>query len=278
MKKAFFLILIFSALIPACVSKQKETVQPILNQSVEYFAAGDLQMAIDSYDRAIKKYPDDPKIQKSYLESLEAIRQQGDKAFQAKDFVGAQRIYSLLKKNFPRFKSIEDSLSFTAQSLSRWIRDCQFELCQSQARQALKDGDVQKAFDVAKACSQSHPDDKEFAASLVRIAEEIRGAADKALAREDFVAAGKLYHSLWKGFSPSEKSATPPAFARGSLEEGIKKCRMELTKRGLEQYRQGKLAEAISTWEGLLSFDPDNVEIKKAVETAREQLKKLKKN
>jgi cytochrome c-type biogenesis protein CcmH/NrfG len=50
-----------------------------------------------------------------------------------------------------------------------------------------------------------------------------------------------------------------------------------LTRKGLEEYRKGNLARAIAHWEGLLEFDPDNAEIRKAVETAVEQQKKLKK-
>jgi hypothetical protein len=45
----------------------------------------------------------------------------------------------------------------------------------------------------------------------------------------------------------------------------------------LEQYRKGNLAEAIAVWQGILLFDPDNIEIKKAIDTATEQLKKLQK-
>jgi len=52
-----------------------------------------------------------------------------------------------------------------------------------------------------------------------------------------------------------------------------------LTKAGLEEYRKGNLAKAIAVWEGLLSFDPNNVEIRKAVDTARIQLNEIiKKN
>jgi cytochrome c-type biogenesis protein CcmH/NrfG len=59
------------------------------------------------------------------------------------------------------------------------------------------------------------------------------------------------------------------------LAEGIAACREGLTKTGLEEYRKGNLAKAISVWEDLLSFDPDNTEIKKAVDTARTQLNKV---
>ena len=61
------------------------------------------------------------------------------------------------------------------------------------------------------------------------------------------------------------------------MEDGLKKCRVQLTRDGLDLYRQGKLKEAIAIWQGLLEFDPDNIEIRKAVDTATEQLKTIKK-
>jgi cytochrome c-type biogenesis protein CcmH/NrfG len=57
----------------------------------------------------------------------------------------------------------------------------------------------------------------------------------------------------------------------------LKSCGTQLTREGLEQYRKGNLKEAIAAWQGLLQFDPDNAEIRKAVDTATEQLKKLQK-
>jgi cytochrome c-type biogenesis protein CcmH/NrfG len=42
------------------------------------------------------------------------------------------------------------------------------------------------------------------------------------------------------------------------------------------EYRKGNLKGAISVWESLLAFDPDNEQIKKAIETARAQLQQIK--
>ena len=54
-------------------------------------------------------------------------------------------------------------------------------------------------------------------------------------------------------------------------------CRESLTQSGLAEYRKGNLAGAIAFWEGLLSFDPNNAEIKKAVGTAKTQAAEIKK-
>lgn len=105
--------------------------------------------------------------------------------------------------------------------------------------------------------------------------EEIKGLADKALARKDFVAAGKGYAVLWRESPMAQQAGLSLSFSRDDLDEGVKKCRTQLTREGLDQYRKGNLKKAIVIWQGLLQFDPDNAEIRKAVDTATEQLKKL---
>jgi hypothetical protein len=49
-----------------------------------------------------------------------------------------------------------------------------------------------------------------------------------------------------------------------------------MTRQGLEHYRKGELSAAISAWRRLLLFDPENAQIKKSIESASAQLKKIK--
>jgi cytochrome c-type biogenesis protein CcmH/NrfG len=82
---------------------------------------------------------------------------------------------------------------------------------------------------------------------------------------------------LLKNFASFEGLRPPVAFSKEALTKAVAVCRESLTKAGLTEYRKGNLAEAIAVWKGLLSFDPDNAEIKKAVNTARTQLDGIKK-
>jgi hypothetical protein len=107
--------------------------------------------------------------------------------------------------------------------------------------------------------------------------EELKGLAERALARKDFVAAGKGYAVLWREYPMAQQVGLSLSFSRNDVDEGIKNCRTQLTREGLDQYRKGNLKEAIVIWQGLLQFDPDNAEIQKAVDTATEQLRKLQK-
>jgi tetratricopeptide (TPR) repeat protein len=99
----------------------------------------------------------------------------------------------------------------------------------------------------------------------------------KALEEEDFALAGKMYVLLLKDYPFLTKLDPSLPFSKKSLEDGIKNCRTQLTRKGLIEYREGNLKEAISIWENLLQFDPENAEIRKAIDNAKEQLKKIKK-
>lgn len=276
--KAFLLPLLLSGVfLASCVTQKKPAFEPLLSQSRGYFEAGELQKAIDSYCAALKKYPQEKTILKEYIKTLEEMKQLADKAFEKKDFVSAERVYSILLKNNPQFKPVEKSLSFTPQLLSQRTKDRRIGLRKRQSQQSLLAGDFQKAVDFNKASFQEYNNDPNLAADFRKTLEDIKRLADEASAKEDFASAGKAYSVLGKNYSFYEKVAQPPAFSSGSLEEGLKKCRTRLTQKGLEQYRKGNLAEAISLWQGILLFDPDNIEIKKAVDTATQQLKKLRK-
>ena len=107
---------------------------------------------------------------------------------------------------------------------------------------------------------------------------EIKRRADGAAASRNFVEAGKAYAVLAGRYADASKLGLKLPFSRDAVDEGLKSCRSELTRQGLEHYRKGELAEAIAVWQGLLRFDPSNAEIRKAVETARQQQKAITKS
>jgi hypothetical protein len=222
-------------------------------------------------------YPDDKVVLREYARAVEKTKARADEWFEAKDFALAEKTYSLLISDFPRFAGFEASLSFGRESLSRRIRECQEKLSERRARQALAEGDYLRVLDGFKGLPQEILRSPAQAAALRRIMEELKGLTDKALARKDFVAAGKGYSVLWKEYPLAGQAGLSLSFSQDAPGEGMKHCRTQLTREGLDQYRKGNLKEAIATWQGLLQFDPDNSEIRKAVDTATEQLKKLQK-
>lgn len=265
------------ALLFSCATQKKVAPKPALSQPRQYFEAGEFQKAIDSYSTALKKHPREKAVLNEYVRTLEETKRLADAAMEKKDFASAEKVLVLLEQNYPQFKPVEKSLSFTLQDLSQKIIACRISLREKQALMSLQAGDFQKTLDIYKAASKDYPGDPRLSAGLKKATEEIRRVADRALAKEDYISAGKAYFVLRKDYPLYEKLSPSPLFSKGTLDEGIKNCRTRLTQKGLEQYRKGKLTEAISLWQGILLFDPDNIEIKKAIQTANAQLKKLQK-
>jgi len=262
----------------SCGPPKGPDLEPDTSQPQRYFVVGDFEEAIAAYAAVTEQYPGNRPLLNEYADVIEKIKTKADQSFDSKDYDAAEKIYALLSTNFPRFAAFEISLSFGPPLLSQRILECQVRLSERRARQALAAGDYQKTLDSFRILPPELLQKPEVSAGLLRIMEELKRLADTALARKDFVAAGKGYAVLWSDYPLVEQTGLFLSFARNAAEEGIKTCRTQLTKEGLDQYRKGHLKEAIAIWQGLLEFDPENAEIRKAVETASGQLEKLKKS
>jgi hypothetical protein len=93
----------------------------------------------------------------------------------------------------------------------------------------------------------------------------------------DYALAGRIHALLLRNYASFEKFRPGVGFSRADLTKAIGVCRVKLTNSGLTEYRKGNLAKAIAVWESLLAFDPENTEVKKAVDTAKVQLQEIKK-
>lgn len=145
----------------------------------------------------------------------------------------------------------------------------------TQARQHLTTGEYQKAIDVSKAEYKKHPQDQLFVKEYVKSLEEIKAAADRASEKEDFASAGKTYNILLKNYSNFKGFAHMLSFDRTQLNTKFMYCKTALARKGFQKYREGNLSDAISLWQGYLAIDPNNADIKKALNTAKLQQKNL---
>jgi tetratricopeptide (TPR) repeat protein len=259
----------------SCAAPKKPVFLPALQQSRQYYAAGEYKKAIDSYNALYGQFPAEKHVRGEYFLTLEVIKDRGDSALASKDYAVAEKTYSVLLLNFAKFRSFERSLSFGPEELNRRLRECHIGRAEEQTGQHLRAGDYEKALETYKGMPQAERQDARAATGFARAMEEIKRRADEAAARQDYTEAGKVYALLARNHATVLELKQPLSFSREFLEKSLIKCRTELTRAGLEQYRKGNLAEAISLWQGLLRFDPNNIEIKKAVETASEQQKKL---
>jgi tetratricopeptide (TPR) repeat protein len=260
-----------------CVPAGRPLLQPDMSQARRYLLVGDFEGAIAAYASIAERYPEDQSVRNEYAAAVEKIKAQADQSFDSRDYSTAESLYSILSTNFPLFQSFQKSLSFGVSLLSQRILECRMNSSERRARQSLASADYQKTLDSYRVLPSEALTDPRVSAGLQRIMEELKRLADTAVARKDFRAAGKGYATLWSGYPLAEQAGLTLSFSKRTLEEGVEKCRSQLTKEGLDQYRKGNLKEAIAIWQDLLEFDPDNGEIKKAVETATEQLEKLKK-
>ncbi len=283
MKRAFlrtvenFFLLAALGLLATCAVKKAPAFEPSLSVARQFLAAGNFQRAIDSFQSAYLRYPQEAPVRNEYIRALEQMKGDADRAFQGGGFLAAEKTYSILLKNYPRFKELEQHLSFRPPFLDRRIQECRTVLAEKRARQSLQAGDFQKTLEAYKIPGAEGIKDPDLRAGYQHALEEVKRLADAAMAGNDFKTAGKGYAALLKEYAFAQKIGQPPSFSLKSLEEGLANCRTQITRKGLEEYRKGNLSAAIALWQGLLEFDPGNPEIKKAVETAAEQLKKLKK-
>lgn len=279
MKSLFYLMstLSLALMFSSCASTKGGPLQQTLDQQEQYLSSGEYQMAIDGYNSAIQNYPAEQSVLENYARTLERIKKSADQAYKEKKYDSATQAYAVLSRNFHHFKSFEKALSFDSNTINFKLRMSRIEQSKAVARHALKSRQYLNAIEAYAVSLQNYPDDQALKKSFIDTVEEIHQTGERALKSGNLIVAGNSYSALLRKYGLFEKSAVTLPFNKKSVEDGLKQCRNLLTRKGLEQYRKGDLQAAISIWEDILKFDPDNVEIKKAIENAEYQLKKIKK-
>lgn len=261
----------------SCITQKRNAVQRAFAESQQHMAAGNYQEAINSYDAAYAHSPNEPDARENYIQTVEEIKTSADKSYGAKKFALSEEVYSVLSKNFAKFKSFEKSLSFNKAYLDHKIKDCRVARNEALAQNALKDGNFSGAIEICRRSVRSYPNDSLVQKKWHDTVTGIYQIAETAQADGNTILAGKAYVALLENAPLIASSLPVLSFSEESLKERLRKCRTSLTGKGLEQYRKGKLKEAIRIWQGILQFDPENTEIKKAIDNAKSHLKKLKK-
>lgn len=144
-----------------------------------------------------------------------------------------------------------------------------------QARRYHAAGDYQKALEVMSGVYAEYPQNLSVKDSYVGIIEKLRRKADLALKNRRVAAAGDIYGVLLKNSFQYSGLAASLSFDGELLRTRIKTCSDILYKSGLMKYREGKLDEAVSIWNKILVFDPENKEARNVTDTAKRQLKQL---
>lgn len=262
---------------PACFLAQRAPVEETAPIIEDVHNEGNLPKAVDLLDEADLEKPDDKPLTSEYISTVEALKQSADRAFDQGDFTRSGKIYATLLKNFANFEPFASELSFTRNMIEAKLKNCRIGDADLKFKQNLQRGDFENALDSYLNLVRYYPDDSALSSTLTKASHDIKGVGDKALQEENHPLAGKIHSLLLRNYESLGKFLPKVDFSREDLEKLIDISRSALTKNGLAEYRKGNLVKTIAIWESLLEFDPENAEIKKAIETAKSQARKLKK-
>ena len=265
--------LLFS--LSSCGYVKKTQVKSAIKGCQQELISGDFEKVLDTCQSAYQKYPKDSEMLKSYIKTIDYIKARGDQAFDAEDFDQAQITYDLLLKNFPRFGNFANKLSFKKEFLTKRLMKSRIFSSDKQAQSCLKRGDLQKAIDIYKDLYEQYPSETTVRNRYIRILELIKGQGDFYFEAGNFALAGRTYTVLLKNCSSLNHFERFLKYRNGSLDIKIEDCRKMLFEDGLKQYRSGDLSQAISIWRNILTFDSENLEVKKAIDTATRQSRNL---
>jgi len=255
------------------VQKQIDYVDKHAQMEIE---AGNFQSVVNLYGEVYRKWPQDPNVRSGYIKTLELIKSKGDQAFGRGDFKLAERNYGVLARNWIYFSDLSESLSFTKSLLEKGIKTSRCLFAEEQVSSCLKAGEFRRAIDLCKEMNQKYPQDPTVRNGYIRTLESIKTQGDRAFEKRDFALAGSVYEMLLRDLSSVNHLNGSRSFSKEGLTAKISSCRKVLFEDGLKQYRSGNLNQAISLWKSILTFDPENREIQKAVNLATLQLENLK--
>jgi len=265
----------------ACVSVNRATVEPGPSDTAKHLAAGEYQKAIDLQQAMRLKDPRNRKVAVAYVATVEEIKRAADAARVKGDYATAAGTYSILVGSWDEDMSVAEALTFKKSDLEAGLGICRSAIRGQEARREMTAGNFTKAVGLYRAALKDQPGEKATRADYASAILQIKAAGDTALTGRDYATAGRIHVLLLNNLGSFEGlegigKAAAASLKKDRLVEAIKDCRQGLTNSGLAEYRKGNLEKAIEIWDSLLAFDPGNAEIKKAVETAKAQLGKVK--
>jgi tetratricopeptide (TPR) repeat protein len=256
----------------ACASANKAALRRTSVGPSRSFAVGDFGKAIDLHRGLYEKDPQNAKIVVGYVAEVEAVKRAGDRARRRGNFLAAQRAYRALIDDWDAISAIAGKLGFRRTDLEAGLRDCRIATYRRLFRQELLAGHHDGALAVYQDAAREYPGDMSVKTMYAKGVGEIRAMGAKALAARDFALAGKItglllnnldsFGGLW---APAEREAAE----RKDLTDALHACSFGLATSGLAEFRKGNLDKAIALWADALAFDPENLEIRAAVEAAK---------
>lgn len=249
---------------------------PPVDPVARAMAAGDYPAALRQLEAARMKDPGGRKLTVRYIAAVEEIRKSADGALAGRDFGRAAAAYQALLDGWTGIGGFASKLTFGRDDLRAGLAACRAGESALQARRALAARNYGQAVAAYRSALKDQPGNAELKAGFASVVGEIQAAGEKAFDDGDYAAAGRISVLLLDNLAGFERQGVAGKLTAKSLAAAVQRCAVRLKNRGLVEYRKGNLEKAVAIWDGLLEFDPGNAEIKRAVETARAQIGRLK--
>jgi len=120
-----FILLSLSIFVSSCVLlRQGPDSDTLSNTAQEYLRAQEYQKALEIYQSAWNQNHDDTRLGNDYIQGIEYVRKNADRAYEKQDFPSAGYLYHILLQYFPDNRTLVRSLSFSKDVLNLNMKNC----------------------------------------------------------------------------------------------------------------------------------------------------------
>jgi tetratricopeptide (TPR) repeat protein len=145
----------------------------VRGQVSSYLKAGDFQRAIDLWKEIHQKYPRDLSVRSEYIQTLETVKSNGDRAFERGDFALAGSVYELLLKHLSSVARLNGSSPLNSEGLTAKIKTCKKNLFENGLKK-YRSGNLEQAISIWKAILVFDPGNEEVKRVVDRAAFQLK--------------------------------------------------------------------------------------------------------
>ena len=143
-----------------------------------HLKAGEFQRAVDLSKDFYQKYPRDPDVRSGYIQALETIKINGDRAFEKGDFALAGLVYVLLLKHVPSVPPFNGSSLLSKEGLAAKLRACEKNLFES-GLERYRSGNLDQAVLIWKGTLAFDPGNEEVKRVVDRASLQLKNLQTK---------------------------------------------------------------------------------------------------
>jgi len=144
-------------------------------------------------------------------------------------------------------------------------------------QQLLAHEEYTEALDMMKQKIASGASEQNYNSLYVAAVNGIISQGDLKVENKQLAEAGMAFRRALDDYPADERMKGKVKRTSLEIKGDIDRLSTSLMDTALMKYREGAIEEAITLWDKLLAFDPQNAEAKKARDTAATQLENLKK-